>query len=304
MGTKHIPISERWNSGFRRHVAQLAIGAFMIFALIGLFLVIVQPQWKHLYEIESCVGLLGVSGVIMLACIGARDAVHSGTIRRFALTASVILSIIAWLAAVPALWDHLMFALWNGIGNPPLNYGAMSDVRVVLERTSIVSYTVSGGIASIGLLGLMGVRGWALWFRRIAAIAGGSLVLAIAYGVAADAWAEWLDRTKMALTIVCTSSLGILSVLWALKPSLRRSLYEPLKGEATASFSCPACATAQIVVLGRRIECPSCALGITLRLDPPRCACGYDLGGLTTEACPECGAAVETRHSWARAIQG
>jgi len=77
-----------------------------------------------------------------------------------------------------------------------------------------------------------------------------------------------------------------------------------LATDVVAPLTCPSCAHPQRIVLGRKMHCTSCGLGIELKLDAPICACGYDLAGLTTTTCPECGAAVPTKHAWALAAQG
>lgn len=51
---------------------------------------------------------------------------------------------------------------------------------------------------------------------------------------------------------------------------------------------CPRCGT-RFAVRGGRGECSGCRLGLAIRLDEPRCECGYSLLDLRSENCPECG---------------
>jgi hypothetical protein len=304
MGTNAATLTERWSRGSRRTLARLAIWSFVINAVLGLFLILASPQWRHLYEVQASVGLFGISSVIALACIGARDAVPSNRLRRFALNSGIVLSALAWVAAIPALWDHITTSIWYAAGGPSLNYGRMNFLRESLTRTSTISYMASGGLAAIGLLGLVGVRGWPLRLRRIATIAGCLLMLLFAFETATEAWAEWIGRVKLALMVVIVSSLGVFSVLWAINPSARMAVDEPRHRERTARIACPSYSSVQIFVLGRRIQCRSCELGIRVHLDPPTCTCGYDLTGLESPACPECGAPIEKRHAWALTAHG
>lgn len=304
MGTNAATLTERWSRGSRRTLARLAICSFVLNAVYGLFLIIARPPWRHLYEVQASVGLFGVSSVIALACIGARDAVPSDRLRRFSLNTGIVLSVIAWITAVPALWDHIATSIWYAAGGPSLNYGRMNFLRESLTRTSTISYTISGGLAAIGLLGLVGVRGWPLRLRRIATIAGCLLLLLMSFEIATDAWWEWVERAQLALIVIITTSLGVFSVLWAINPSARMAIDEPGKRERTAKLACPSCSAVQVFVLGRRVQCRSCELGIRVHLDPPTCTCGYDLIGLDSRACPECGAPIEKRHTWALTAHG
>ena len=105
--------SIRWDRGFRWHLARFTIGAFVSAAALGLFLAIAQPPIRHLYEVESCVALFGLTGVLALACIGARDGAPSGRVRFGALTAGPGFAILGWIFAVLALWDHVVISAWK-----------------------------------------------------------------------------------------------------------------------------------------------------------------------------------------------
>lgn len=95
---------------------------------------------------------------------------------------------------------------------------------------------------------------------------------------------------------VCSSLLAgalILTIanVWMATHQRRRLAGE--RGEKwpyVFAFRCPACQTAFEATTGR-CECPSCAIGVRVSLDPGRCLhCGYSLGGLSSPTCPECGA--------------
>lgn len=62
-------------------------------------------------------------------------------------------------------------------------------------------------------------------------------------------------------------------------------------------LTCPRCAR-EITVRQGPSKCPHCALRFTIKIEEPRCACGYPLYGLESDKCPECGKPIPDADRW------
>ncbi len=62
-------------------------------------------------------------------------------------------------------------------------------------------------------------------------------------------------------------------------------------------LTCPRCAR-EIAVKQGPSKCPHCALRFTIKIEEPRCACGYPLYGLESDKCPECGRHIPESDRW------
>lgn len=282
-----------WTTRLRSHIGWLMIALLSIAAAAALYDVMFGSRWwwNESRGLASA-GLLGLAVALVIACsLGLRSL--RPLLHRVVMSIGIWAAIAGWLCSLLPTWEVLA----------SLN-SKHSRLEHVFERLSTVAYVTSCAIALDALLHLMRIRGAAVWFRRIAIGAGYCTMTVCIAAQYIEVYDDQFERIGWSLLIICAAATIITVAMPSVFPPVRVGYAEPRDGESVAPITCPACATAQIVVLGRRIECPSCALGITLRLDPPRCACGYDLGGLTGKACPECGTPVESRHTWALAPQG
>ena len=62
-------------------------------------------------------------------------------------------------------------------------------------------------------------------------------------------------------------------------------------------MNCPRCNTSTTAKHGIS-KCTACGLRITIKIEEPRCACGYALYGLTADNCPECGRTIDDADKW------
>ena len=63
-------------------------------------------------------------------------------------------------------------------------------------------------------------------------------------------------------------------------------------------IDCPRCGLHCALKVGHS-TCPQCKLAMELKLEEPRCACGYLLYRVEAEQCPECGRAIPDDLRWA-----
>jgi transcription elongation factor Elf1 len=88
--------------------------------------------------------------------------------------------------------------------------------------------------------------------------------------------------------IICTP---ILYKLQATRPAEADARPIPI------SLDCPRCNTPVSAKHGIS-KCGSCGLRITIKIEEPRCACGYALYGLAADSCPECGRTIAESDKW------
>lgn len=284
-----------WDRGFRRMLGWMAVGSLSVAAAVGLIVIIAGWNWRYVGETLGTTALFGLSASLALACVWSREAIRPPRWQVAMLLTGAAVAWIGWLAAVPAIWaqaTHSAFGFTSQWG--------MSEL---FWRISGPSYFCAGAIAYCGLFTLLRVRHAALWMRRIGCAAAVVVAGGFTYISIFEDPGETLLRAMAAAAIVAGSLVVIVPLMAVIYPSMRIRRNEAFRREITLAHVCPACAAMQQVVVGRRVECEACGLGVELKLDAPLCACGYDLAGLTMTICPECGQAVEQKHRWALVIQ-
>ena len=273
----------------------MAVGSLTIAAAVGLIVIIAGWNWRYVGETLGTTALFGFSASLALACVWARESIRPRRWQVAALLAGAAVAWIGWLASVPAIWAHEIFAAFG--------FADAWDMSELFWRIAGPSYFCAGAIAYCGLFALLRVRHAALWMRRIGSAGALALAAGFTYISIFEDPGEFLLRAMAAAAIVAGSLVVIVPLMAVIFPWMRIRRNEASRGEISVAHACPACAAVQRVVVGRRAECASCGLGVELKLDAPLCACGYDLAGLTTTICPECGQGVEQKHRWALAIQ-
>ena len=284
-----------WDRGFRRALGWMAVGSLTFAAVVGLIVIIAGWRWRYVGETLGTTALFGLSASLALACVWARESIRPRGWQVAALLLGAALAWIGWLAAVPAFWARATYAAFG--------FADAWDMSKLFWRIAGPSYFCAGAVAYCGLFALLRVRGPALWMRRVGCAGALAIAAGFTYITIFDDPGELLARAMAAAAIVAGSLVVIVPLMVVIFPSMRIRRNEASRGEITVMHACPACASVHPIVVGRRVECASCGLGVELKLDAPVCACGYDLAGLTTTICPECGQAVEQRHRWALAIQ-
>ena len=76
-----------------------------------------------------------------------------------------------------------------------------------------------------------------------------------------------------------------------------RSDQEGLSRRVSIPVDCPRCGQGCELHVGHS-TCPQCKLCFRLKLDEPRCRCGYLLYRVEAEACPECGRSIADHLRW------
>jgi hypothetical protein len=204
----------------------------------------------------------GVIGVVALVGAGGGD-------RRYWRWLGVAAITVALGLALVDLW-HRWF--WN------------EDLMAVLVATGcFVAYT--------NVAVLIPLKKEQRWLRSASIGAAGStglLTVLIFAGFDAEP-VERLDAATAILTGCGFLAMGVLARL------NRRVDFSPLPGELLQiTMICPRCRKKQAIPTGGA-SCKGCGLRIEVRTEEPSCAqCGYLLYKLTSDRCPECGAAVQT----------
>ncbi len=109
---------------------------------------------------------------------------------------------------------------------------------------------------------------------------------------------EWMLKTIAILSIL-TSCGTVVTPILALISKLKQK-EEPVSLESLViiSLNCPRCETAQQLRTGRA-KCSNCGLRFEIRIEEPRCACGYLLYQMKSDRCPECGREIPEKDRWA-----
>lgn len=279
-----------WNRGLRRFMGWAAVCSLSSVALVGLFVVLFQPNWPLMGELLATVSLFGLSAALSLGCVWAREAGRGGRWLVVGLVLGVVLAWCGWVSALYPIWS------FSGLFG---RSGGSYELRDFCARAGLATYSVSATIAYAGLFALFRVRGAALAVRRIGVLGAAVACATVLWVCVMDADDDWVVRPLIAGGILAGVAIILVPVLAAMFPAMRIRREEADGSERVVPFTCPACGEAMRIPLHRRVQCPRCTLGCKLTLDAPKCACGYDLTGLTRETCPECGAGVEQRHRWA-----
>jgi len=283
------PIGNPRTLEFRKRSVRIALASITIAPLLlaGAIAVGVSVLGQRLPfadELIASVALFGVACAGVVACVWTLQITRPNGIAKIILLFGTVLPLLGWISILTSLWS---------IGTPD----------TIAGRAGVVGLLWAGVIAFWALASMFRVRSWALWMRHAAVmgVAGCALAISIAAIRSNSVPGPWqVGLLGSSLSLAILSSI-LVCLLTAIFPSLRVRREVARAGEKTMSLPCPICATPQVIVVGRRMECPACALGFTLTLDAPTCACGYTLAELTGTSCPECGAEVPRRHSWALA---
>ncbi|NNF44773.1 MAG: hypothetical protein HKO59_02580 [Phycisphaerales bacterium] len=114
-------------------------------------------------------------------------------------------------------------------------------------------------------------------------------------------WGEWFEdwsgKTVGVLSILTACGTVVSPILAFIERLAQREAPAALGRAIAVQLACPRCHAEQTLAVGRR-QCVSCGLRIELRVEEPRCACGYLLYQLDGDRCPECGRNVADVDRW------
>jgi len=268
-------------------LASITIAPLLLAGAIAVGVSVFGQRLPLADELIATVALFGVACAGVVACVWTWQVAHPKGFHKLILVIGIALPVLGWIGVISSVWTK---------GTP----------ETLAGRLGFVGYLWGGVIAFGALASLFRVRSWALWLRHAAVIgvAGCAAAMSIASMQRNGGFSGWqVPVFGTSLSLALLSSI-LVCLLTAIFPSFRVRREVARAGEKTLTLPCPICATSQVVVVGRRMECPACALGFTITLDAPTCVCGYTLADLTGTSCPECGEPIPRRHAWALGASG
>jgi hypothetical protein len=99
----------------------------------------------------------------------------------------------------------------------------------------------------------------------------------------------------VAILAVCGTVLS--PILWKVQVLRQVSSAESIATNLRVRVVCPRCGADQALPTGPA-KCASCGLKIAIKVEEPRCVCGYLLYQLEGEMCPECGREIPPGDRW------
>lgn len=110
---------------------------------------------------------------------------------------------------------------------------------------------------------------------------------------------EAFSRITGALSLLFVVVSLALPIIWLLERFRHRNADSGIESSATSvALTCPRCGFAQELPINRA-ACAQCRLDIRIKIEEPRCACGFLLYRFDGQECPECGRAVPEELRWA-----
>ena len=107
---------------------------------------------------------------------------------------------------------------------------------------------------------------------------------------------EIFFRGLVALIILTATATLSLPVIWLIT-KLKRGGDTAMTQKVMVDLTCPRCSLKQQLPVGTA-TCGQCRLEIAIRIDEPRCDCGFLLYRFDGATCPECGRAISNDRRW------
>jgi len=279
------PITNRPTSARRRAIA-VAHGMLLVGLLAGLAAALASfARW------ESTGILMGAAASTVLGAVLALGVVHTAGRRRFGVLA--VVGFAASLAVV--VLGTLAFA---GAGDPGADPRLRSAGQALVLALAIIIPAARPSAVGRGLA--VAALRWITLAATLIAAAGLLYVLAVGPWlplVLPVAGLRGIAIVLGAATVLAPVSLGVSALLVRRARRLVARDQTSLGRAARIELACPSCAAEQTVRPGLR-RCGDCGCGFTLKIEEPRCDCGYVLFRISTEQCPECGRAIDAEHRW------
>lgn len=142
---------------------------------------------------------------------------------------------------------------------------------------------------------------WGIVCKRAALISSAVSASIIIFGVLNEGFFSWDDAVVrllgVGLVFAAGASIGTGAIaIFGPKPGDD----EPglLDESIDVTLTCPRCAKSLSLRSNRDQRCDGCRLKLHVRVEEPRCACGYLLYQLDADTCPECGRTINPDDRW------
>jgi hypothetical protein len=109
-------------------------------------------------------------------------------------------------------------------------------------------------------------------------------------------------RFTVALVVIFTTGTVALPIIWLIDRSFKATDDAVLGKKFEVAMTCPRCGCQQELPT-KVAHCKQCRLEIRIKIDEPRCSCGFLLYRFDGDTCPECGRPVPKELRWATAAE-
>ena len=242
-------------------------------AVLGICAIVLPDLIGRDTEILVTAVLLGAYSLPPLAC----SIVMSRRQIRWAMWIGIVCSPLAWAMWLPLIWGN------------PWTWRADIQWEEFLIKTALTLTFVSVWATHLGLLLLLRLdRPW-FQLARTVTVTFATLILLL---VVPAIWLEYDGEPFFRILAVVGIMVGsgtIMTPVFALLDTIgRRTGRESVDDDLRVQIICPRCGSTESLGMGPT-RCASCELRIEMKVEEPRCACGYLLYRLTGDRCPECG---------------
>lgn len=176
------------------------------------------------------------------------------------------------------------------------------NTELRMFQTAMISLTI--GVTMTHRLLMVPIRPhmhWGVICRRVALVSAGVCASIVIFGLLNEGYFNWGDAVirlmGIGLVLAAGSSIATGAIaIFGPKPGDD----EPglLDESIDVTLTCPRCAKSLALRSNRDQRCDGCRLKLHLKVEEPRCACGYLLYQLDADTCPECGIAINPDDRW------
>lgn len=262
------------------------LASIALVVLLGIGTVALDPDANVPWQIFG-------SDCLVVLCFGVLAATGA-VLRRRRLVVAMKVSAVTTLAGATIA----IVLIWSG----DLYYPDDAERLAGAAATCLV---LGVGLTHSGVLSLIRTHS-----RLLLAIKAATMVCL--WGCAAlFLTAFWLEdllfASRMIFALVITAYLLALGTIVgtivvpvaALSVANRRAVAaESIAARVRVRLECPKCGERQDLGTGN-VRCANCSAGLLIKVEEPRCTCGYLLYRLSGDMCPECGRQIPVQDRWA-----
>jgi hypothetical protein len=266
----------------RRILLWTTIGSLALGAALGIVIIFTWSGTRVGAATIASAILVSAFSLTALVCTIVLDRYRWVNVMWAGIGASG-LALMLWLVAI---WSDLLFVRGSVIAD-----------RLAAPGVSMTVLALWCALA--GLLMLPRVDGAPARFARLATIVAAGVFGAL---VTLIFWLE-IDpgdaamRLLLVLLILVMLGAVVSPILARMEAVHRRSGAASPESRVEVDLACPRCGERQRLRNGPR-KCVACGLRILVRVEEPRCRCGYLLYHLESDTCPECGRTAAASERW------